>query len=225
MAIKVSLLSNNILKEPGEYYAKTHSVENLTQSDMIDRLIERGTTVQKQDLEAALSLFNDEVVKVVKKGIGLNLPLLALNYSVKGKFSGPRAELNKEEYHVKINLTKGPLLREVEEKLKVKKTNPIQPNLAIQNVRIVDGMLEIKGFNIRIEGADAACGLWFVDEDNNETRVTSFLENNPSKLVSRVPATLTPGKYRLKVVTKYSGSKSLLKESRENTYSGILTIK
>jgi len=163
------------------------------------------------------------VVKEVRKGRGFNLPLLAINYSITGVFTGPDDKFDKKKKHkVNLNITKGPLLREIEGKIKVKKTNPIQPNLAIQKINVVDGMLEVRGFNIKIEGDEVVCGMWFVDENGQETKATSLLENMPARLITRIPA-LPVGEYKVRVVTQYAGA-TPLKVAREFTHPEPVSI-
>ncbi|MDR1330531.1 MAG: DUF4469 domain-containing protein, partial [Tannerella sp.] len=67
-------------------------------------------------------------------------------------------------------------------------------------------------------------GIFFVDTAGVEIPVTQPLSlNNPKKIICRVPA-LGAGWYTLKIVTQFSSSTILLKESRTIVYRLPLTV-
>jgi hypothetical protein len=71
---------------------------------------------------------------------------------------------------------------------------------------------------------DDEVGAFFVDASGVETKVThKFTENNPKRLIFRVPA-LADGVWRLKVVTRFSTSQHLLNEVRVIEYEFPLTV-
>jgi hypothetical protein len=84
------------------------------------------------------------------------------------------------------------------------------------------GIVEVMGYDIKIEGTDAACGLWFVKEDGQEIKATVIAENKPSKIIAMVPD-LTAGKWHVKIVTQYSGGK-VLKTPKIYTFPKLLTV-
>ncbi|MDR1399515.1 MAG: DUF4469 domain-containing protein [Treponema sp.] len=71
---------------------------------------------------------------------------------------------------------------------------------------------------------DEKLGVFFVGEDGTEIQVTHKLtENNPKKLIFRVPA-LEPGAWTLKIVTRFTSSSHLLNDPRIITYEYPLTV-
>ena len=74
----------------------------------------------------------------------------------------------------------------------------------------------VRGKNVKIAGEDPSVGIFFVDEEGTETQVpmAQVAMNNPSELRFIVPAGLTDGVYKLRLVTQYSSTSRLLKEPR-----------
>jgi hypothetical protein len=79
------------------------------------------------------------------------------------------------------------------------------------------GVIEVRGYNLRIEGDNPSCGLWFVDENGNETRAETIIENKPSRLLAMIP-NLTTAAYQIKVVSQFTGGGTLLKTPKTFTY-------
>jgi hypothetical protein len=86
-----------------------------------------------------------------------------------------------------------------------------------------NGVVELRGYNLRIDGDDAVCGLWFVAEGGAQTKATVLIENKPSRIIAMIPA-LTAGKYQVKVVTQYNGSGKGLKTPKQVVYPKSLTV-
>jgi hypothetical protein len=88
------------------------------------------------------------------------------------------------------------------------------------------GDIIITGEKIKIAPADdTSLGVFFVDDSNTETPLDyPVTENNPKKIVCRVPANLENGLYTLKIVTCYSNGSTLLKTSRSIVYDFPLKI-
>ena len=84
-------------------------------------------------------------------------------------------------------------------------------------------IVEVYGYDIKIDGDDPTCGLWFVSENNVETKATIVAENKPSKIIALIPE-LSPGKWQLKVVTQYSGGGNLVKLPKVFVFPKKLTV-
>ena len=85
--------------------------------------------------------------------------------------------------------------------------------------------IRVTGSLIKVAGDDPEIGVYFVPEDGKAPiKVTRKLtQNDPSQLLVRVPA-LEDGKYTLRIVTQFSVSKYLLKETRTLEYEHLLTV-
>ena len=87
----------------------------------------------------------------------------------------------------------------------------------------------IEGTKIKIAGDPDLCGVYFIPRDAPEETIYKverrLTQNNPSSIIARVPATLQPGAYTLRIVTQYTNSGStLLKEPRTIEYELLLVV-
>jgi hypothetical protein len=95
----------------------------------------------------------------------------------------------------------------------------------------VDGQITSRG-DVIITGEkikiapdnDVSVGVFLVTPGGEEVRFNNpFAENNPKRLICRVPD-IENGTYTLKIVTRYSNSNTLLKESRTIVYELPVTV-
>jgi hypothetical protein len=83
----------------------------------------------------------------------------------------------------------------------------------------------ITGEKIKIAPADeAGLGVFFVSETDEKPLDYPMTENNPKRIVCRVP-NLQDGTYTLKIVTRFSSSSVLLKEPRTIVYETPIVVK
>jgi hypothetical protein len=228
-------LHENLLTEdrPDDYSAQTHPKVSYDREQFIDLMLQRGTLMTKTDALAVLNNIEETAAYIIKNGGMLNLPLFHTGFSISGVFDGATDVFDPTRHRLHVNISKGRLLREVEEEVKVTKVNTASPQPQILEVKdsvtgSIDqlltsgGVVEITGVHIKITGKDPACGLYFVAEDDTETKAETFVQNLPSTLIAIVPA-LEAGNYRVKVVTQYMGSGNRdLKDPKTTIFNKLL---
>ena len=84
----------------------------------------------------------------------------------------------------------------------------------------------IEGDKIQIDPlGDKGLGVFFVNVDGEATPVTRRLtQNDPQRIIARVPADLPSGQYTLRVLTKYTTASILLMEPRIIEYDKLLVV-
>ena len=217
------------------FTAITYPGKSINQNELIDRITDRGTTITKTDLLAALNIAFDELSKAVARGETINMPLFNSSFSISGVFESPLDSFDGNRHKLNLNLTKGVLLREAEKKVCLEKTNTVAPLPHILEVmdfksgtindRLTpDGVVEARGFNLKIDGDDQTCGLWFVSE-NGQQNIKSeiFIENKPAKITAFIPI-LSVGNWQVKVVTQFSGGGVFLKTPKTFVYPVNLKV-
>ena len=118
--------------------------------------------------------------------------------------------------------------------LKFDKTNTAAPLPQIQEVRdsvsgavnellTAGGVIEVRGYNLKIDGDDPSCGLWFVRDDGQQLKAEIFIENKPAKVTAFIPD-LSPGNWQLKLVTQFSGGGVFLKTPKTFVYPMNLKV-
>ena len=232
MTLKYSLHDNPLTERPDDCSAQAHSVGSLDEEAIIERIMTRGTTLTRTDVTAVFTAFKEVVAEAATQGYSVNLPLFNTAFSISGVFDGPMDSFDANRHKLNINITKGVALRDAEKHVKLEKTASQQPNPQIQEVKdsitgtvnerlTVNGVIEVRGYNLKIEGDNASCGLWFVAENGTETKAAIIIENKPARIIAMVPG-LPSGKYQVKVATQYTGG-VLLKAPRIFVYQKYLT--
>ena len=209
--------------------------KSLNIDELINRILDRGTTLTKTDLLAVFHIANEEVAKASAKGETINLPLFNTSFSISGVYDSALDTFDGNRHKLNLNLTKGVLLREAEKQVKLVKTTTVAPLPNIMEVmdfksgtvndRLTpDGVVEARGFNLKIDGDDPACGLWFVSEDGQQQLKSEiFIDNKPAKVTAFIPI-LSTGNWQLKVVTQFSNSGVALKTPKTFVYPVYLKV-
>ena len=234
MALKYALVENLLTERPDDYSAITYPVASIDKEGVIERITKRGTTLTKTDVMAVLNALEEVVVDALEQGYTINLPLFNTSFSISGVFESPMDSFDGNRHKLNINLTKGILLRETEKRVKAEKTGVTSPLPQIQEVKdcisgvvndrmTANGVIEVRGYNLKIEGDDKSCGLWFVAEDGKETKADIIIENKPSRIMAMIPE-LKGGTYQIKVVSQFSGGGKFLKLPKTFTYPKSLQI-
>lgn len=232
--LKYSLLENQLTDRPDDYSAQTHIVASIDKESIITRMLSRGTLLTRTDIVAVLNNLEETIVDAILEGNSINFPLFNTSFSISGVFEGALDSFDGNRHKLNINLTKGLLLREAEKRVKLEKTNAVTPLPQIQEIKdsisgtfnerlTPKGVIEIRGYNLKIAGNDPSCGLWFVPELGDEVKADVFISNKPSNVIAMIPP-LSNGRYKVKIVTQYLGSSILLKIPKTYTYSKPLIV-
>ncbi|MCL1789587.1 MAG: DUF4469 domain-containing protein [Oscillospiraceae bacterium] len=233
MPLNYFLVKNELSDKPGSHRAITRSAGTIDQSRLIDLIMEHNSSITRGDITSLFTIMNEIVARELLNGYSLNLPLVNTSFSIKGQFFGSLATYEKGKQKAKIKITKGVLLRKIEENLKPeitdlersKKIKEVKDSFSdtIDSILTVGDDVEIKGLQLKLAGDDPACGVWFIGANGIETPAARIIDNKPSRILARIPS-LTPGKYRVKVVTQFSGGGEFLKTPRVFLYEKQLTV-
>jgi len=232
--LKYSLVENLLTERPDDYSAMTHSLTSLDKEAIITRMLNRGTTLTRTDILAVLNNLEETVVDALLEGNNLTLPLFNTSFSISGVFDSPLDSFDGNRHKLNINLTKGLKIREIESKVKFEKTNVASPQPQIQEVKdsvsgkvneIITrrGVVEVRGYNLKIEGDNPSCGLWFISEKGDEKKAVVIIENKPSRILAMVPE-LDGERFQIKVATQYTGSGTMVKTPKQFIYPKQLQI-
>ncbi|MDR2145895.1 MAG: DUF4469 domain-containing protein, partial [Tannerella sp.] len=176
---------------PDDFSAQAHSIATLGKEEIITRILNKGTLLTRTDILAVLNGLEETVVEASLEGYSLTLPLFNTSFSISGVFESPLDTFDGNRHKLNINLTKGTLLRKAEREVKFEKTNTAAALPNIQEVKdsvsntvnerlTQRGVVEVRGYNLKIDGDSPACGLWFIDQNGAETKAEVIVENKPS---------------------------------------------
>jgi hypothetical protein len=231
--LNYSLHENLLTERTDDYAAQTHASAVYTREQFINLMLQRGTMLTKTDIVAVLNSIEETAMYVIENGGQLNLPLFNTGFSISGVFEGILDTFDPNRHKLHVTIHNGTLLRDAEKNIKLTKENTPTPQPQILEVKdsvsgkvdeilTAGGAVEINGINIKIVGDNAAVGLYFVDDYSTETKAATIVQNKPGSIIALIP-TLYPYKYRIKIVTQYSGGKDL-KEPKTTVYSKIFEV-
>ncbi|KKQ49445.1 MAG: hypothetical protein US69_C0005G0003 [candidate division TM6 bacterium GW2011_GWF2_38_10] len=209
MTLKFALFENHLTSDPNDYMAVVQDLPSKTQEDVIDLMIGRGSTVTRAEALSVNEEYSAAIVQLLKEGYAINTPIFNLSPSIKGVFYGADQSFNPASHSVKINISAGPRLREVGSQVNVEKVKGASPKPDIEylndfgsdtrNEQLTPGNIaRIRGSRLKYDAADLVQGIYLIDTNGAETKVTTVVHNKPSQLDFLVPP-LMPGEYKLEV--------------------------
>lgn len=232
--IKYHLAENHLTDRTDDYMAQVQSTGSFDKEAIVERMLQRGSLLTKTDILAVLNGFDETVQEVIKEGATIALPLFHTGFSISGVFDGPTDSFDSTRHSIKVNISRGTLLREVQGEVKAEKTATPAPSNTIIEVKdsvtgsvnetlSAGGVAEIYGNNIKIAGDNAQNGIFLIAEDGTTTKIATVVQNNPSSLIIMIPS-VSAGTYTLSVVTQYAGSNKDLKDSRTVIFNRSLRV-
>ena len=233
--LKYSLRENLLTPAPDDYMAQAADVRSYTLDEIIDLMMEKGTTLTRADVAATLQVYGEVVSAIIKDGSAVNTPLMNTSMSISGVFDGANDSFDKKRHTVNLNITAGTLLRDAVTKVKCEKTEGVSTDPYITEVTDIvsgkvnevltkGGVVQLVGSRLKFDAKDTAQGIFFVPETGNPVRAAVIAENKPARLMAIIPADLAAGTYYIEVRTKYANATKQLKTLKIGRFAKPLTI-
>ena len=232
--LKYSLRENLLTPAPDDYMAQVTDVRSYTLDEIIDLMMEKGSTLTKADTKAVLQVYGEVVSTIIKDGAAVNTPLMNTSMSISGVFIGANDSFDKKRHTVNLNITAGTLLRDALTKVKCEKTEGVSTDPYITEVTDIvtgtvnttlskGGVVQLVGSRLKFDAKDAAQGIFFVPETGEAVRAAVIAENKPARLMAIIPADLAAGTYYVEVRTKIIGSSQKSKTLKTGRFDKPLT--
>ena len=232
--LKYSLRENLLTPAPDDYMAQAQDVRSYTLDEIIDLMMDKGTTLTRADVAATLQVYGEVVSAIIKDGSAVNTPLMNTSMSISGVFDGANDSFDKKRHTVNLNITAGTLLRDAVTKVKCEKTEGVSTDPYITEVTDIvsgktnevltkGGIVQITGSRLKFDAKDASQGIFFVPETGNPVRASVIAENKPARLMAIIPADLAAGTYYIEVRTKIIGSSQKSKTLKTGKFDKPLT--
>ena len=233
--LKYSLRENLLTPAPDDYMAQAADVRSYTLDEIIDLMMEKGTTLTRADVAATLQVYGEVVSAIIKDGSAVNTPLMNTSMSISGVFDGANDSFDKKRHTVNLNITAGTLLRDAVTKVKCEKTEGVSTDPYITEVADIvsgkvnevltkGGVVQLTGSRLKFDAKDEAQGIFFVPETGEAVRAAVIAENKPARLMAIIPADLSAGTYYIEVRSKYSGGGTKLKTVKKGSFGKPLTV-
>lgn len=206
MAIEYSLSPNKLLDGEVAYSAQVRLKGSYTTEDLIERMMQQGSTLTRADCAAAIENFMEAARAVILEGGRVNFAgMVDLFPSIKGKFTSLTDSYDPARHQVDVSTAPGSELRkEVRMQAVVEKQETVRPepspleviDLASGDVNSVvtpGNIVTLNGKRVSFDPEQADEGLYFIQTDGQGTvkiPVESFQKNKPSQLVFLLPANM-----------------------------------
>ena len=232
--LKYCLRENLLTPAPEDYMAQAADVRSYTLDEIIDLMMEKGTTLTRADVAATLQVYGEVVSAIIKDGSAVNTPLMNTSMSISGVFDGANDSFDKKRHTVNLNITAGTLLRDAVTKVKCEKTEGVSTDPYITEVTDIvtgtvnttlskGGVVQLVGSRLKFDAKDTAQGIFFVPETGAPVRAAVIAENKPARLMAIIPADLAAGTYYVEVRTKIIGSSQKSKTLKMGRFDKPLT--
>ena len=233
--LKYALRENLLTPAPDDFMAQVQDVRSYTLDEIIDAMMQKGSTLTRADVKAVLQIYGEVCAAVIADGCALNTPLMNTALSISGVFNGANDSFDKKRHTVNLNITAGTLLRDAVTKVKCEKTEGVSTDPYITEVTDIvtgtanttltkGGVVQLVGARLKFDAKDAAQGIFFVPETGEAVRAAVIAENKPARLMAIIPADLAAGTYYIEVRSKHSGGGKPLKAVKAGRFAKPLTV-
>ena len=233
--LKYSLRENLLTPAPDDYMAQAADVRSYTLDEIIDLMMDKGTTLTRADVAATLQVYGEVCSSLIKDGSAVNTPLMNTSMSISGVFDGANDSFDKKRHTVNLNITAGTLLRDAVTKVKCEKTEGVSTDPYITEVTDIvtgtvnttltkGGVVQLVGSRLKFDAKDAAQGIFFVPETGAPVRAAVIAENKPARLMAIIPADLAAGTYYIEVRTKILEGNKSGKTLKTGRFNKALTV-
>ena len=193
-----------------QYTAQVKPFSALSLNDIVDNMLQHGSTVTRADIVGVLELFFTTIEDSVIEGHSVNLPMCNYGAVIKGVFDSSDASVHHTQHVVHAAVSPGTRFKKsVSMRAEVRKMESSLPvpepgcftDLASgqRNAILTPGNLgELYGSRLKIDTSDADQGIFIISEDKTETKVEVLATNVSIRLIFLIPQ-LGPGTYTMEV--------------------------
>jgi hypothetical protein len=230
-----TLVENYLTPAPNDYTAQPVNVRSYDLAAIFKRISARYPGLTPAQISAAVNEFIDEVYTITEDGEAVNTPLFVTQWSIPGVIEGAADSIDPKLHPAKINLYAGSGLREAARKVKTEKVIVADPAPHILEVKDVTsgsvndtltagGVVQLRGGRLKFLIAEENNGIFLIDEQGKEVKLTMIVENKPARLIAVVPADIPKGDYFIEVRTSYNAGGKPMKTLKHGRYNKILTV-
>ncbi len=226
------VIENRLTDDPDDYMAAVRPSGTATQEDVIDHIIQQGSTVTRADIVSVLENQYNAIVYMVLDGKHVNTPLANFAASIKGVFKGKGDTFDPDRHQLRATVSAGNQYRNaipdkgqtIQEEAHLPMPNPEEYNNLNTGERngvlTPGGMGQVVGYRLKCNPDDVSQGIFFVASDGSVTKVDVAGHNKPRELMFLIPASLAVGDYTLEVRAAVPGSTQV----RIGTLPATLTV-
>ena len=231
MSLKYALLENFLTTRADDYTAQIQEVKSHDLKSVVSKM-KKGSTSDTNAI-AIITSFFEAIEEITGEGESISTDLIHTKFSIQGVFNGANDTFDPKRHTLRLNVTASKNFKKALSNITLEKTTA--PDVSVQLLEVKDsvsgsinqnitseGVVEIVGNMLKIDGSDPSNGIFFVASDGTVNKVVTIIENKPSRLIAIIP-TLKAGTYTLRVTTQYNGG-TPLNAPRSGTFHLPLTV-
>lgn len=232
--LRLNLLTKDV---DNDYTAEVSTMKNtLRNEDIAQRILGEGSEIKYDTLLSIINQHDRIIREAIQDGYSVLTGACQFTPRVTGTWIGASAKFDPEKHKVTLDIIPSADMREAlshvgvqvlevkDSGAKIGLVTDTSTGLANGTATAGDDIL-IEGDKIRVIGEAEGVGVFFVDEAGIAKPVTRrFTQNDPKAVIARVPTDLADGTYTLRIVTQYSNTSTLLKDTRTIEYDRALTV-
>ena len=233
--LKYALRENLLTPEPNDYMAQVTDSQSYNLEKIIDKMIERGSTLTKADITATMQIYTETICSLLEEGFQINTPLINTSMSISGVFNGATDSFDSSRHNVNINITPGTKLKETLSKVKTQKVEAASTDPFVTEVKDIvsgkvnesltkGGILQAVGARLKFDNSDEAQGVFLVPETGSAVRCGVVAENKPARVMAMIPADITAGTYYLEIRSKLDSSGKATKNLKVGRFNKPLKL-
>ena len=233
--LKYALRENLLTPQPNDYMAQVTDSRSYNLEQIIDKMIERGSTLTKADITAAMQVYTETVCSLLEEGLQINTPLINTSMSISGVFEGATDSFDTSRHTVNINITPGTKLKETLAKVKTQKVEAASTDPFVTEVKDIvsgvvnecltaGGILQAAGSRLKFDNTDEAQGVFLVPETGNAVHCNIVAENKPARVMAMIPADITAGTYYLEIRSKLNAARDTGKTLKVGRFGKMLSV-
>jgi len=215
--IRVKLYPNYLPDQAGTYIARTDSDKTVNVKDICTIMVTRaGFDGSFETLYDYVCQYLDEMAYQLCDGFTVNNTYFTVHPNIGGVFERASEAHDHKKHPITFRFGSLAKLRNLVKNIDVEVVGIADTPAYIDefvdleanstNSQYVPGNgFTVRGQNVKIEGTDPACGVYFVpvQDPSKKVKVTRILENNPSKVMGIAPPT-GYNENRIEIVTQYT---------------------
>ncbi len=221
MSIQYYLQPNPVTPDPNDQSARVNTLDNLTDDDLAQELVNRGTATSKAQAAAVIAGYQQVIAEKVADGFAINTPLLTVRAGINGVFTDPTDTFDPARHTIRANINSGPLLDEKLAAATVQKITKaerapvliafINKNTGGINATITPGGIgQIPGEELKFDPAISTNGIFFVPTTGSAVKVTVISTRTEGELLFLCPS-LPAGTYHVEVRRTYGTANPVLR--------------
>lgn len=210
MSIKYALYPNHLTDDPEDHLAIVQDQNSRSIEDIIDIMINRGSTVTKADALSVIEEYEAAIAEVLNNGDSVITPLMKVSASIQGVFEDEFDAFDPSRHYVRLNVHPGERISEIAGNATVERIQASRPEPHPQVFKDVitdttnesitsGGVGELRGSRLKVDPSDTDQGVFIIASDGAETRADTYIRNKPANLIFMIPDSLTSGDYELEV--------------------------